>query len=284
MTVVASTALAPPETFRIGRVLSESFATMGRNLPLCGLLVLIFDVVPTVGFRLWSWALIEHGVPKASSQAWILAIVHAVSNMGLAGMLQIAVAFMVMEDSRGREPKLRDCMAVAGKRMLSAAVVGLIANAVLNNSGLIYWRAIGSPFRLLGHIPLLLGDGILMAGVAVASIPGIVLWVRWFVAIPVIERERPGILKSLGRSRDLTKGSRWSLAMFWLATFGAVLPAFLISRYWVRPLGATSRVSFDELTVAADSFVTAVVMAVTYVELLRVKEGIAVEDVTRIFS
>ena len=107
MTVVASTALARPDTFRIGRVLSESFAMIGRNLSLCGLLVLIFNTFPTAVFSLWSWALLEHGVSEASGQARTLEIVQTVSDMGLAGKLLIAVAFMAMEDSLGREPTLR---------------------------------------------------------------------------------------------------------------------------------------------------------------------------------
>lgn len=129
----------------------------------------------------------------------------------------------------------------------------------------------------------------MIAGAAVVSIPGIVLWVRWFVAVPALERERPGILKpnilkSLRRSRDLTKGSRWLLAVLWLIMFGMSFLMIEISRYWVRPLGVAFLVSFDTLTTAADSLLTAVIMAASYIEILRVKEGGALEDVSQIFS
>ncbi|CDX24732.1 conserved membrane hypothetical protein [Mesorhizobium plurifarium] len=286
---MASDVQARPETLRIGQILSESFSIIGRNLPLCGLLVLIFSVFPTAVFSLWSWGLAEHGVPAASNQARTLEVVRAVGRIGFAGMLQIAVAFMVMEDTKGRQPTLQDCMGAAGRRALSAALVWLLANAVLNFSAATYWHAIGVYVRFPKHTPLPLADGIMIAGAAVISIPGIMLWVRWFVAVPALEREKPSILKpsilkSLRRSRDLTKGSRWSLAVFWLTMFGMSSLMIEISRYWVRPLGVASLVSFDMLTRATDSLLTAVVMATSYSEILRVKEGGTLEDVSQIFS
>jgi len=191
---------------------------------------------------------------------------------------------LVMADAQGRQPALRDCIAAAGRRMLSAMVIWLIANVVVNVSEVTYWRAVEHYFQLPGHIHLPLANGVLMAGAVVASIPGVVLWVRWFVAAPVLEREKPGILRSLGRSRDLTKGSRWSLVMFWLTMFSVSFWMLAISRHWMLPLGVGFHVLFNPLATAADSLVKAVVMAVSYIELLRIKEGIAVEDVAEIFS
>ena len=104
------------------------------------------------------------------------------------------------------------------------------------------------------------------------------------MAVPVLGREKPGILKSLARSRDLTKGCRWSLVMFWLVTFAVSFLTTMISRHRVLPFGVPSRVLFGRIEAAADSFLTAVVIAVSYIELLRVKEGISVEDVAEIFS
>jgi hypothetical protein len=286
---VASGALARPETLRIGLILGESFSVIGRNLLLCSLLVLIFSVFPTAFFSLWSWGLAEHGVPAASNQARTFEVVRAVGRIGLAGMLQIAVAFMVMEDTRGREPTLQDCMGAAARRALSAALVWLVANAVLNFSAATYWHAIGDHVRFPRHTPRPVADGIMLAGAAVISIPGIILWVRWFVAIPALERTKPSILKpsileSLRRSRDLTKGSRRPLAALWLIMFCMSSLMIEISRYWVRPLGVPSLVSFDMLATAVDSLLTAVMMAISYSEILRVREGGTLEDVSQIFS
>lgn len=282
--IVASAALARPETFRIGRGLSESFAIIGRNLPLCGLLVFIFDVLPSAAFSLGSLALHEERVSEASSQIKILGLAEAVSHLALAGMLQIAVASMVMADTKRRRPTLRDCIAAAGRWMVSGTAVWLMANAALLTSWAIYWRAAVNYFQSPGHIHLPLANWILTAGAVAAAIPGLALGARWFVAAPVLERERQGILKSLGRSRDLTKGSRWSLVMFWLLTFGVLFWMTTISRHWMLPFGVSFRVLFNPLANVADSFVKAVVMAVSYVELLRIKEGGAVEDVAEIFS
>ena len=52
-------------------------------------------------------------------------------------------------------------------------------------------------------------------GVGFASIllvvPGMMLLCRWIAAVPANVAERPGVLGSLGRSRDLTAGHRWRI-------------------------------------------------------------------------
>ena len=52
---------------------------------------------------------------------------------------------------------------------------------------------------------------ILFVNVPIAVLAGINVAVMFWVAIPAAVVERPGILASLQRSRDLTRDNRWKL-------------------------------------------------------------------------
>ena len=54
------------------------------------------------------------------------------------------------------------------------------------------------------------GLGILL-GIILFIVPGVMLFVRWAVALPAMLREDLGIGASLERSRDLTLGHRWKI-------------------------------------------------------------------------
>lgn len=75
--------------------------------------------------------------------------------------------------------------------------------------------------RAMRALPANLAMSILLAlavmlGFLVLVVPGIMLFLRWSVAVPALVVEKAGILGSLGRSRDLTDGHRWSILGFLL--------------------------------------------------------------------
>jgi len=71
----------------------------------------------------------------------------------------------------------------------------------------------------------------LFAGLACLAllIPGIILLTMWSLAIPAKVLENRGILDSMSRSMDLTKGNRWRIFVIWLLffVFGIVLSLLL---------------------------------------------------------
>ncbi len=74
----------------------------------------------------------------------------------------------------------------------------------------------------------LIGLGILMAlavgiGLALFLVPGIILYCMWAVASPALVEERTGVFGAFGRSRELTRGARWSV-------FG--VEAIIVVAYW----------------------------------------------------
>jgi uncharacterized membrane protein len=126
-----------------------------------------------------------------------------------------------------------------------------------------------------------LGAGL---GFMLLIVPGIILWLRWSVAVPVLVQERRGVFGSMKRSRELTKGSRWALFGFWIVLIIAVIVIQLVLSQVVMVFGVTTALILDALVTSVVSVVTSVAPAVSYVELRQVKEGTSVDELAEIFS
>jgi len=140
-------------------------------------------------------------------------------------------------------------------------------------------RAMG---RVLGAA-LLSGFGIGLGALA-CLVPGIVLAVRWSVAVPVALEEAPGAGASLSRSSTLTEGSRWPifavLVILWILNFGVIRLAMLA-------LGVLAGSRQDLVTALAEVLTTAVsgtASAVIYYRLRSLKESIDVRHLASVFD
>jgi hypothetical protein len=76
-------------------------------------------------------------------------------------------------------------------------------------------RAIGPVLGQLLTVAVLAAIGI-GVGFTLIVVPGLILLTIWAVVAPVVVLERPGVLASFGRSRELVRGNGWQ-------TFGVVL-------------------------------------------------------------
>jgi glycerophosphoryl diester phosphodiesterase family protein len=123
-------------------------------------------------------------------------------------------------DNSAAEPSLESALTV-----LLSIVFSLLLNtvgfAVIIHIAFQYLR--GQPASLADALPkglarmfpligaaLLLSLGVVL-GTLLLIIPGIMLAIRWFLAMPVCVLERAGPVASLRRSAELTKGHRWGL-------------------------------------------------------------------------
>lgn len=125
------------------------------------------------------------------------------------------------------------------------------------------------------------------------AIPLVILLVMWSVAMPVCVVERLGALRSLRRSRELTKGHRWRMFGLLLVTLvpcfignailGAALGAFLIS----NPAGSLLPAATQTIGLIGNGLWTAfitVVFLVTYRDLRVAREGIDTEQIAAVFE
>jgi len=253
---MASVALNTGERFRIGRVFNESFAVIGRNLLLCLGLGAAFHALPR--FAAWLWY-VKSGACQQSFQAFVIqhpliSILAAPLYLVLTVVLQTSLIRATIVDLRGEKPGFSDC----------------------------FGFALALLFPILG-LSLLATTGI-MIGMVLLIVPGILLTVRWAVAMPVLIQERGGILDSMSRSRDLTKGSRWALLGLWLILIvtSAVL-SVVINRVAI-PLNVTFGLLADAIVRATVLVFSSVANAVSYAELRRIKEGTSVDELAKIFS
>ncbi|RWO58779.1 hypothetical protein [Mesorhizobium sp.] len=160
-----------------------------------------------------------------------------------------------IEDLNGKQPSFGDCIARAVSFLLPTFAIALLVG---------------------------LGVGL---GFILLIVPGIMLALRWSVAVPALVQERLGVFGSMARSHDLTKGK----------PLGAVRPVHYPDHYrhchrvgarhcnravWRGIVGAV----VDALVTSVTSMVMSIATAVSYVELRQVREGTSVDELAEIFS
>lgn len=138
---------------------------------------------------------------------------------------------------------------------------------------------------------ILMGLGV-MLGSLLLVIPGVMLFLRWSVAVPALVVERAGILGSLGRSRDLTRGHRWAVLGFLLVTGLLNLVAFAVFGFGGGLLGRVlGGIAGQALAVVANAVANAAMSAIggaataaLYFELRRAGEGVASAETVEAFT
>jgi hypothetical protein len=251
--------------FDFGHVVGQTFGLIGRNFFAFITLALILVGAPRFGIMyLQSTLLVER--PDLLSWA------------PLAGALVSLVTTYVLQGALTR----------ASVDDLSKK--GVSIGAALGD-GLRYFFPLFIVALLVG-----LGTGI---GFIFFIIPGLFLIVRWAVAAPAALIEREGPTHSIGRSAELTQGHRW-------AVFGLVLLYFVLFYASIfgldRLLAATGDLGstpngtmtnnvpgyiYAGATAVVEtllSLVATVGMASLYFELRRVKDGVGVDELAKVFD
>jgi hypothetical protein len=118
-------------------------------------------------------------------------------------------------------------------------------------------------------------------------IPGLMLTVRWVVAVPAAVEERPGIGEALNRSTYLTEGYRWEifgvLAVLWFLYVGliAVLTVAFGGESAAQSGGFMLVTSLLEILTTG---IAATAYSVMYYRLRSIKESIDVDQIASVFA
>lgn len=140
-------------------------------------------------------------------------------------------------------------------------------------------------FGLAAVTTVLVGAGLLLL-----VVPGIVIALMICVAVPVLMVEDGGILSSLSRSRDLTKGLRWQLLGVFLAALAgciAVTAVVTLPFDFLLPREGAITLAGAIIEAAAQLFTTvflAVLVAVVYHELRVAKDGVSTAQLAAAFD
>jgi MFS family permease len=261
---MANTVAEPFETsgtlrFSIGKVLAVSFGILARNfIPFMAVAIVL--AIPNILVGWWANRIQlnpEGGI--VAGHYWVR-IVSVVVGTVIAALTQSALTFGTLQALRGQKAKIGEFLSgglSATPKVVAAAIIWTITVGV---------------------------------GSALFLVPGIILLVMFWVYVPAIVVERAGIIGSLGRSRVLTKGHRWSIfGLFFvvgLIFFG--LEFFIIKEIGVSGIiAAASNVWLAWIMGAISIIVTAyaaVLTSVGYYYLRAEKEGIAIDEIATVFD
>ncbi len=201
-----------------------------------------------------------------------------------------------------------DAQTLAGAlRSFVAAIVGVILEFV--GQAVILYGA----FQAMRGRPVIIGDAVrrgfarfwsivgvsilvslgIFVGLIFFIIPGIMLALRWAVALPACVVENVGPLAAMRRSAELTKGHRWKI----FGIFVLIMVVFFVAFAIIGVLAALGVVAAPEgigrlvlagiITVIVTGIVTAyfnVVAAMIYHDLRVAKEGVGTEEIAAVFD
>lgn len=217
-------------TFSMRAVLGRTFSVIVQSLSSVGALIISVQVVMAAMQFSAFGPMLERITTKAASPLamftsgsyWAMVIV----SIGLFSILFAGATHGYLAAAEGRRADLAECTREGLSKALP--VLGLM---VLWGLGV--W---------LGMILLL--------------VPGLILITMWSVSMPALVSGEASVMGSFGRSRQLTKGSRWKIFAL-LLLFGLVYYALYIS-----VLGSTmSSVAPGDVTAAMAAGRTSAVMA-----------------------
>lgn len=239
--------LAQHGDFRIGQVLSKAFSVFFKNIVTFSLISGIVGI-PIVLFNLFA----EQAPPDQKLIYSLLAFVTYLFFGPLSAAIILHGAFQQM---RGLPVRLGESISSGLARLLPLL-------------GLMILQTIG-----------------IMLGTLLFIIPGLILMVMWYVAIPVCVVERQGPVKSLGRSRELTQGFRWKIVALAIlaALIGMAGAAILSLSALILPESLIQFVIHLIWQAVAGAF-GAVLIVVAYYYLRVAKEGIDLEQIANVFD
>jgi len=235
--------------FRVGRVLNRTFSLLSRHF-------LTFFVVTAVAYV--PTLLITQASAFADSRslsAVALTLVASFLAVVLGMLSQAVVLYGAFQDMRRRPVSLAESLKVGLRRVMPVVAIGIIV-VVLVSFGIILF-----------------------------VVPGLILFAKWSVAIPVCVVERLGPSASLARSSELTKGHRWKI-------FGLMLLLFIIGSVVSPALdemvplvgGTTLTVIVSLLWNGVWGAFSAIAVVVTYHDLRVAKEGVSIDEIAAVFD
>ena len=268
------TAITATARFDMGRVISRTFGAIGKNLPVFALLTVLLYAVPQFFLQVVLNTEAAQGSASDQMVKGLVAVVGGLASFVLYYALQACLVKGTVTFLRGQPASVGDSLKTGFGVFL--ALFGLTLLVTLLEG--------------LGFVALI--------------VPGIILAIRWSVAVPVLVIERGrGISGAMKRSAELTKGSRWSifglmvvlLIVMWLMSAAGMAIGFSVSGAagltsgtgpagLVGALKSPIAVGFNVLFGSLVLMVGAVGVASLYYELRSLKEGVSVTDLAKVFD
>lgn len=132
----------------------------------------------------------------------------------------------------------------------------------------------------------------LMIGFILLFIPAIILALMWIVAIPALVEEDSGVIAAFGRSRYLTKGSRWQilalmivmLVIIWLVALLAFIPGAILGLGVVASAETPAALAISLLTTTLTTAFSSTLITTLYFALRERQDGPRTAQLADVFA
>lgn len=195
------------QRLRVGETLSESFSIYFRN-------IIPFTILTAVAYSpiFLGAGFLTREVAKDSANVGGDALVTLITLLLCIPISTAAITYGVFQEMRGRETSLGSCLSVGLSSLLPVlsvaflqilivfgAMIAALVPGILLIGGVAAGGTRSSAACSIMLLPLL---------VLLCFVPALVLWLKYYVAVPAAVEERPGAVESLRRSAFLTAGQR----------------------------------------------------------------------------
>lgn len=247
----------------VGRVFQRAFSTTLHNPIVVVGLALVLGAAPSVLFSYVTRSVVADRLANGGSQSviWGAILFSWLVGIAIYTVLQGALTRATVAENEGQVASFGDCIA-AGLRVF-LPLIGV---------GLIYAIAIGIGWFLL-------------------IVPGILVMIIWSVAAPALVVEREGVMASLSRSSELTKGSRWKilglflvlLVIYLLVSMALGLVGLAANPAATAPFGVVNLIA-TAITALVFNLLWGTIQPSLYVELRQAKEGDSADHLAQVFA
>jgi hypothetical protein len=168
----------------VGRVISRAFGFIASSPGIALGSAVLFGAVPSVLSQVVTFGSLGNsdGATSALVAGYgLLQSLITLVSLVFSGLMQATITRGLVIEHEGGRPSFGQCLA-GGLRFALPIVVFMV----------VWWIA-------------------LVFGLVLLIVPGLILLTMWSVAIPAMVEENTGIFGAFGRSRELTRGSRWRI-------------------------------------------------------------------------
>lgn len=251
----------------VGAVLTRSWSLLFRK-PYLFFGLAVLPAIPPIIFLLFFPSIeLTSSIPRFA-------------DLFLASTLEGAAAYGVYQALLGRKVGIT----LAVKRGLSHIIPIFIISLILT-----FWLLLPAISRA-EHSTL--GAEILSIGLFVVFV---YLKCTWFVSVPVCAVEGTGVVASIRRSAELTKGRRWKIFGMYFLWYLVIFAFFMFFLFFLIPslgvssehFGISQNMVFHLIWMVPRTLLTAfvnVAIAVTYYALRAEKEGVTVDQLANVFD